>query len=223
MCASIRAASTCRVRPSTVTAKAPPVRVTTTCRRRPPTSTSYCICGTPPYAAAQPFERALRARHVCAPAAPDRSPPNRSPPRLAGRRRQHRLQRGAQSRRSPRPPASPRRTACRCAPSALRRGRWCGTARRANSGCASSHVKNGSVVLMPVTRYSPSARRMRAIGERAILRPRDQLRDHRVVEDRHVEAGGRPAVVADARVPPATRSCRMRPGDGRKLLSGSSA
>jgi len=33
-----------------------------------------------------------------------------------------------------------------------------------NAGCASSHRKNGTVVLIPATRYSPSARRIRAIA-----------------------------------------------------------
>src|SRR2546428_691732 len=33
-----------------------------------------------------------------------------------------------------------------------------------NSACASNQMKNGTVVLMPATRYSPSARRMRAMA-----------------------------------------------------------
>ena len=70
---------------------------------------------------------------------------------------------------------------------------------RRKSGCASSQAKNGTVVLMPAdTVFGERAAHARD-RRRAILGPRHQLRDHRVVEDRHVEPGGRAAVVANAR------------------------
>src|SRR5206468_1590507 len=48
------------------------------------------------------------------------------------------------------------------------------TAASTNSGCASSHVKNGMVVLIPATRYSPSARREERVRiERERLAPRN--------------------------------------------------
>ena len=203
VCASMRAASTCRVRPSTETAKPSPARVDRrpaaggrrfrprTARQRSPSARGLRRC----QRARQRLRRSADRRRR-RPPAPTATAPPRAPRR---------------SPRSPRAPASARRTAGRCAPSAPRRDRWCGTGRRRKSGCASSHVKNGTVVLMPVTRYSPSARRMRAIGERAILGPGDQLRDHRVVEDRHVEPGGRAAVVADARARPARAAAGCGP------------
>ena len=46
---------------------------------------------------------------------------------------------------------------------------------------------------------------------RPILGPRDQLRDHRIVEDRHVEARGGAAVVANARVRPARAAAGCGP------------
>ena len=104
---------------------------------------------------------------------------------------------------SPRRTSTARRTGGRPSRSGSRRERPCEIARRRKSGCSSSHVKNGSVVLMPVMRYSTSARRMRANGGRTIFGPGDELRDHRVVEDRHVETRGRAAVVANARTRPA--------------------
>ena len=58
---------------------------------------------------------------------------------------------------------------------------------------------------------------------RPILSPGDQLRDQRVVEDRHVGARLSPAVVSDARDRKAHASDVMRPGDGMKPASGSSA
>ncbi len=100
--------------------------------------------------------------------------------------------------RSPRRRAPARRTAGRCArfSTSSRYVVWNRPSR--NSGCSNSQMKNGSVVLMPadevLAERAPHARD----GARTILGPRDELRDHRVVEDRHVEAGRGAAVVADA-------------------------
>ena len=131
--------------------------------RRPPISTSYCIVSREP-------ERSRRAassrrpRAAPARASRDRRAAGRAGDPASGATATARLRAPPRSPRSPRPPASARRTAGRCAPSAPRPDRWCGSARRRNSGCASSQLKNGTVVLMPVTRYSPSARRMRAMA-----------------------------------------------------------
>jgi hypothetical protein len=78
------------------------------------------------------------------------------------------------------------------------------------------------LVLMPTTSYSPRARRIRA-SLRTIGAPGDEFRDERVVEDRHLTARFRAAVVANARSARTHRSAAMRPGDGMKPLSASSA
>ena len=84
----------------------------------------------------------------------------------------------------------------------------------------SSQRKNGMVVLMPSISYSRSARRRRAIACVAILAPGDQLRDQRIVVNRHLARRREPAVVADARTRRGARRCVMRPGDGRKPIVG---
>ena len=72
------------------------------------------------------------------------------------------------------------------------------TALRGTPAARISHWKNGIVVRMPSTWYSRSARAIRAIAVGAILAPGDQLRDQRVVVDRHRVARAHAAVVAHA-------------------------
>ena len=56
---------------------------------------------------------------------------------------------------------------------------------------------------------------------RAILGPRDEFRDHRVVEDRDVLPGRGDAVIVDASRPGRrAQASRIRPGDGMKPWSG---
>ena len=88
------------------------------------------------------------------------------------------------------------------------------TALRWYSGCRISHRKNGIVVLMPSTWYSSQRARHPRDRLGAILGPGDELRDHRVVEDRHRVA--RHVTPPSSRTPGPTAGAeaRTRPGDG---------
>ena len=70
---------------------------------------------------------------------------------------------------------------------------------RWKSGLFMMKVKNGIVVMIPSTRYSASARRMRAMASSRVCAVHDELREHRVVEHRHGVAGVDAVVVAHAR------------------------
>ena len=97
------------------------------------------------------------------------------------------------------------------------------SARRESRAARTARRKNGTVVLMPGDEVFGQRAAHARDRARPVLGPGHQLRDHRIVEDRHVEAGASRRSRRGCRAPTATRSCRMRPGDGRKLLSGSSA
>ena len=90
------------------------------------------------------------------------------------------------------------------------------------SGCASSQVKNGTVVLMPATRIR------RARGACARSRSADPRPTRSASKSSGRRRSGRRARRSrrcrrGCRGPPARAAAAMRPGDGRKSLSGSSA
>ena len=75
------------------------------------------------------------------------------------------------------------------------------------------HWKNGIVVRMPRTSYSASARRMRAIACSRVSPQVIELRDHRVVEDRHLAALVTPL---SSRTPGPLRHAQPRIAPGRR-------
>ena len=159
-----------------------------------------------------------------------RSPSSRAAPRRrplgsadAVRRRQHRVERRGDRRHLFGRGATARRTAGRCAPAASRRDTSCGNAplgkRRLRQQPREERHRRLDAGDQVLAERAAHARDRRA----ADLRPRRPA--SRSSDRRRSARRGRPSRRCRRGCPgPAgTRSSRMRPGDGRKLLSGSSA
>src|ERR1700676_3464521 len=203
--ASMRAASTYQAWPSTSIAKPSPVRTRTTFWSRLPISTSYCMSLSRPIDA-QTVDPSLRLPSPCG--------------RLEGRG-------GGTDGRTGRQRGVDRRGNCR---DLLHPGHAL-TKRPAVAGTEHVFKLGGVEAALDELRLDqqPAEERQRRLdpgdqvlleraahaGERVrpILGPRRHLRDHRVIEDRHVEPGAGAAVVANAR---AGRRAQLQDATGRR-------